>query len=251
MDLGLKGKRVLVTGGTRGIGAAIVDRFLEEGASVAFCARQPHQVLQRTTELKKKGFSVDGAVCDVSDLDAYLAWIDRASHVFGGVDIFIPNVSAGAGQGEEGWKAAFDVDLMATVRGCEALMPRLAQTGGSIVVIASIAGLVAFGGASPYNTAKAGLNAYASQLGETAAHNGVRVNTVSPGPIHVDDGFWGQVKQGQAETYAAVCGQHPFGRLGTADEVAACVVFLASPAASWVVRSNLVIDGGMSPRVQF
>jgi len=251
MDLGLKGKRILITGGTRGIGAAIVDRFLEEGASVAFCARQPDQVQERTRVLAAKRHQVEGAVCDVSDVDAYLAWIGQATTALGGVDIFIPNVSAGPGQGEEGWKAAFEVDLMGTVRGCEALMPQLAANGGAVVVIASIAGLVSFGGPAPYNTAKAGLIAYASQLGETAALSGVRVNTVSPGPIHVDDGFWGQVKQTQPDMYSAVCAQHPFGRLGTPDEVAACVVFLASPAAAWVTRSNLIIDGGMSQRVQF
>jgi len=252
MELGLKGKRILVTGGTRGIGAAIVDSFLAEGASVAFCARKESEVDARVAALKADGQSVSGAACDVAEPAAYAAWIEQSVQSLGGLDVFVPNVSGGAEQGEEGWKAAFDVDLMATVRGCETVLPHLAATGGNIVVIASIAGLEAVGGGpSPYNTAKAGLIAYASQLGDIAMPHGVRVNTVSPGPIYVEDGFWGGVERNQADMYKMVCDRHGAGRLGTTKEVANCVVFLTSEAASWVVRSNLVIDGGFSKRVQY
>lgn len=251
MDLGLKGKRVLITGGTRGIGAAIVDRFLEEGAAVAFCARGQGEVSARVAALQGRGSGVFGDVCDVSDAAAYLAWIEKAVSTLGGLDVFVPNVSAGAQPGEQGWQAAFDVDIMATVRGCEAVLPHLAQTGGNIVVISSIAGVEAMGGPAAYNTAKAGLIAYASQLGEVSAQHGVRVNCVSPGPVHVDDGFWGNVQREQPEMYQAVCGRHGAGRLGSTDEVANCVAFLSSSAASWVTRANLVVDGGFCQRVQY
>ena len=252
MDLGLAGKRVLVTGGTRGIGAAIVDCFLAEGAKVAFCARDAAQVESRLGELKSHGHTVVGAAVDVSDAEAYAGWLSDSVEALGGADIFIPNVSGGAQAGEEGWKSAFDVDLMATVRGCEAMLPHLAASGaGAIVVIASIAGLEDFGSPGGYNTIKAGLIAYASQLGAAAAPHGIRVNTVSPGPIHVDDGFWGGVKRAQPDVYKATQARHPLGRLGTAQEVATCVAFLASPAASWVTRTNVVIDGGFTKRVQF
>lgn len=252
MELGLKGKRIIVTGGTRGIGAAIVDGFLAEGASVAFCARKKAEVDERVAALEAQGHTVVGTVCDVTDAGAYANWIETSVTALGGLDVFVPNVSGGAKPGEEGWKAAFDIDLMATVRGCEAVIPHLAATGGNIVVIASIAGLEAIGaGPSPYNTAKAGLVAYASQLGDIAMPHGVRVNTVSPGPIHVEDGFWGDVERNQADMYKMVSDRHGAGRLGTAQEVANCVVFLASSAASWVTRSNLVIDGGFCKRVQY
>ncbi|WP_417460941.1 SDR family NAD(P)-dependent oxidoreductase [Kordiimonas sp.] len=252
MDLGLKGKRVLVTGGSRGIGAAIVRRFVAEGASVAFCARNPNEVSEVSNTLQAEGHSVVGAACDVSDSNALTRWIQTSAEALGGIDIFIPNVSGGAQAGEEGWQAAFDVDLMATVRGCDLALPYLATSGsGAIVVIASIAGLEAFGGPSAYNTVKAGLISYASQLGAAAAPHGVRVNTVSPGPIHVDDGFWGTVQHTNQEAYDATVSKHPMGRLGSVDEVANCVAFLASPAASWVTRANLVVDGGFLARVQF
>lgn len=252
MDLGLSGKRVLVTGGTRGIGAAIVDRFLGEGARVAFCARDGAQVEAREKALQSAGHDVRGQAVDVADAVAYKSWIEESAAALGGIDIFIPNVSGGALPGEEGWRQAFEIDLMATVRGCEAALPHLAASGaGAIVVIASIAGLEDFGSPGGYNTIKAGLVTYASQLGAAAAPHGIRVNTVSPGPIHVEDGFWGDVARAQPDAYKATAARHPLGRLGTPEEVANCVAFLASPAASWVTRSNLVIDGGFTRRVQF
>ncbi len=251
MDLGLKDKRVLITGGTRGIGNAIVRQFLAEGARVAFCARNSDDVAAVEKELSPHG-DVVGKAVDVRDPASYLGWIEACVGTLGGADIFVPNVSGGAGQGEDGWRTAFEVDLLATVRGCESIIGQLAQgNDGSIVVIASIAGLEGMGGPSAYNTVKAGLIAYSSQLGELAAHHGVRVNTVSPGPIHVDDGFWGNVEASQPDAYKSAVARHPFGRLGTPDEVARCVVFLASPAASWVTRTNMVIDGGFTRRIQF
>ena len=252
MDLGLAGKRVLVTGGTRGIGAAVVDAFLAEGATVAFCARNAEQVEARAGDLKKQGHTVFGAAVDVADGAAYKGWVERSASDLGGIDIFVPNVSGGALSGEEGWQRAFDVDLMATVRGCDMALPHLAASGaGAIVVISSIAGLEDFGSPGAYNTVKAGLIAYASQLGAAAGPHGIRVNSVSPGPIHVADGFWGEVERSQPEVYKATAARHPTGRLGTPEEVARCVTFLASPAASWVTRTNLVVDGGFTKRVQF
>jgi len=251
MDLGLKDKRILITGGTRGIGAAIVETLLQEGAKVAFCARNQEQVSVCETKWQGQGYEVFGSVCDVADKPAYLSWIQKAAEEMGGVDIFIPNVSGGASGGDEGWQSAFNVDMMATVNGCEAVLPYLAANKGSIVVIASIGGLEAMGEPSGYNAMKAGLIAYASQLGDAVAAHGIRVNCVSPGPIHVDDGFWGAIEKSQPDMYQAVCNRHAEGRLGTTKEVATAVTFLASPSASWITRTNLIIDGGFTKRIQF
>lgn len=252
MDLGLKGKRALVTGGTRGIGAAIVQLLADEGAIVSTCARNNDEVKTLQQSADERGQAITASVCDVSDKAMYGNWISSNIESMGGLDIFVANVSAGALDGEQGWQKAFEVDLMATVRGCEAVLPAMAGGGGgAIVIISSIAGLEAFGGPGAYGTMKAGLIAYGSHLAEIAGAHNVRVNAVSPGPIHVNDGFWGNVKENQPETYDAVCARHPSGRMGTTAEVANCVAFLASDAASWVTGTNMIIDGGMTKRVQF
>lgn len=252
MDMGLAGKKALVTGGTRGIGAAIVDLLIAEGAHVATCARNGDEIAALQANAVKNGSKISAAVCDVGDKEAYETWLGDSVAALGGVDIFVANVSGMGGDGEEGWKRTFDVDLMATVRGCEGLLAPMAQGGGgSMIIISSISGLEAVGGAGAYGTIKAGLIAYSSQLAEMAGAHGVRVNAVSPGPIHVDDGFWGGIKNNEPQMYDAVCARHPSGRMGTTQEVASCVAFLASDAASWVTGTNLVVDGGMTKRVQF
>lgn len=251
MDLGLTGKRALVTGGTRGIGAAVVETLLSEGAVVSTCARNAEEVAVMNARAEKSNLAVTARVCDVGDPDAYIAWLNESVRALGGVDLFVANVSGGAQPGEEGWISAFNVDLMATVRGCEHLLPHLAQSRGSIVIVSSISGLEGFGGPSAYGTIKAGLISYSGQLADAAGAHGVRVNAVSPGPIHVDDGFWGKVQADQPETYSAVCARHPTGRMGTTQEVANTIVFLGSDAASWVSGANLIVDGAMTKRVQF
>lgn len=252
MDLKLAGKKALVTGGTRGIGRAIVQLLVAEGAKVATCARNAAEVSALQDMAAGNGQAITASVCDVGDKDAYEAWIGDNIALLGGADIFIANVSGGAVAGEEGWRRSFDVDLMATVRGCEAVLPTMAEHGGgAIVIISSISGIEAFGGPGAYGTIKAGLVSYSGQLAEAAAAHGVRVNCVSPGPIHVDDGFWGDMKTNQPEAYEAVCNRHASGRMGTTEEVANAAVFLASGAASWITGTNMIVDGGMTKRVQF
>lgn len=253
MDLGLKGRKAIITGATRGIGRRIADLLASEGCDVAFCARKADQVAEAARDLQKHRVNIHGSVVNVKEADAYKAWLESAAETLGGVDIFIPNVSAGGGmEGEKSWYRNFEIDLMGTVRGCETLMPTLEESdGGSIVFISTTAAVETFLAPMAYNAIKAALITYAKQLSQTTFRNNVRVNTVSPGPIYFEGGAWAQIRADNEAFYDSIVAQQPSGRMGSPEEVARCVVFLASPAASWVSGVNLIVDGGFTKRVQF
>lgn len=252
MDLGLAGKKALITGATRGIGRAIANLLAAEGVDLAICSRNQAEVDSAVSELSAKGVKVTGAVVDVADKAAYQGWIASAAGELGGLDIFVPNVSAGGGDmSEQGWLNNFNVDLMGTTRGVEAALPFLQKSSSaSVVVISSTAGVETFMGPQPYNAIKGALVIHAKQLSQALAPAGVRVNCVSPGPVFIEGGAWDYIKANMTELYDSTLSQIPQGHMGSAEEVANAVVFLASPAASLITGVNLVADGGFTKRVQ-
>ena len=252
MDLELKGKRALVTGSTKGIGRRIAERLLQEGASVAICSRHGDEVDAAVKELSDHG-KVWGGKVDVGDKTSYQDWLNNAADALGGVDLFVPNVSAGGGgAAEENWQANFDLDIMGTVRGCDVVLPKMAEGGGgAICMISTTAAIETFIAPQAYNALKAALITYAKQLSQAVLAQGVRVNTVSPGPIEFDGGAWQQIKAGMPDLYKGTVATQPSGRLGTPEEVADAVVFMLSERASWITGVNLVVDGGYTKRVQF
>ncbi len=252
MDLGLSGKKAVITGATRGIGRAIANLLADEGADLAICSRNQDEVDTAVAELSAKGVKVTGAVVDVADKASYQAWIASAAETLGGIDIFVPNVSAGGGNmSEEGWEANFNVDLLGTTRGVEACMPFLEKSSAAaIVVISSTAGVETFMGPAPYNAIKGALIVHAKQLSQALAPTGIRVNCVSPGPVYIEGGAWEYIKENMTELYDTTLAQIPQGRMGSAEEIANAVAFLASPAASLITGVNLVADGGFTKRVQ-
>jgi NAD(P)-dependent dehydrogenase (short-subunit alcohol dehydrogenase family) len=252
MDLGLRGRKAIVTGATKGIGRAIVELLATEGCDIGLCARTEEEVGDAVRALKQRGVQAVGEAVNVRDGDAYKAWLARTVEALGGCDIFVPNVSAGGGfDSEKNWVRNFEIDVLHTVRGCEALMPHLEKSGsGAIVIIASTNAVETFAAPMAYNAMKAALVTYSKQLSQHVGKKGVRVNAVSPGPIYFEGGAWEMIKGTQAKFYEWALKQIPAGRMGAPEEVARVVAFLASPAASLVTGANVVADNGFTKRVQ-
>jgi 3-oxoacyl-[acyl-carrier protein] reductase len=252
MDLGLRGKRAIVTGATKGILRGVVELLVAEGASVAFCARDEEEVAAAVQAIERPDVLVFGAAVNVRDGEAYKAWLDRAVGALGGCDIFIPGVSGGGGMdSEKNWIRNFEIDMLHTVRGCEALMPHLEKSGsGSIVIIGSTNAVETFAAPMAYNAIKGGLIVYAKQLSQFVGKKAIRVNSVSPGPVYFEGGAWEMIKGTQAKFYDWAMKQIPCGRMGSVEEIARVVVFVASPAASLITGANIVADNGFTKRVQ-
>jgi 3-oxoacyl-[acyl-carrier protein] reductase len=253
MDLGLKGLRAVVTGGTKGIGRAIAETLAAEGADVAICARHADDVDQTVAALKSKGVKAMGRAVDVADGPALAAWVADAAAELGGIDIAVSNVSALAiGTDDESWKRGFDIDMMGTVHLVNACMPHLEKSKApSIVTISSVSGREIDFAAGPYGAFKAALIHYTQGLAFQLAGKGIRANSVSPGNTYFEGGVWNQIKDGNPELYATALALNPTGRMGTPQEMANATVFLASPAASFITGTNLVVDGALTRGVQF
>ncbi len=253
MDLGLKGLRAVVTGGSKGIGRSAADILAEEGASVAICARNADEVKAAVNDLKAKGVNAFGADINVADKAALQKFIADSAQALGGIDILVANVSALAVQDvEESWSKAFDVDMMHAVNAVNAALPFLEKSKHpSIVIISSVSGReIDFTGPA-YGAMKAALIHYAQKLANQHASKMIRVNSVSPGNTYFDGGIWQQVEKNLPDLYKHALSLNPTGRMAKADEIGRGIVFLASPASSFTTGTNLVIDGALTRGVQF
>jgi NAD(P)-dependent dehydrogenase (short-subunit alcohol dehydrogenase family) len=253
MDLGLRGKKAIVTGATKGIGRAIVELLASEGVDVGFCARTEEEVEETAKALRIKGVNAVGAAVNVRDAEAYKSFLEKTSDALGGCDIFVPNVSAGGGMdSEKNWWKNFEIDVLHTVRGCETLMEHLKKSGqGSIVIISSTNALETFAAPMAYNAMKAALITYSKQLSQFVGKQNVRVNSISPGPIYFEGGAWEMIKGTNQKFYDATLRSIPSGRMGTPEEVARVVAFLASPASSLMTGANVVADNGFTKGVRY
>ncbi|GAB0119651.1 SDR family NAD(P)-dependent oxidoreductase [Acidisoma sp. 7E03] len=250
MDLGLAGKKALVTGGTKGIGRAIAELLAAEGAKVALCARNATEVAETVAKLGDGHF---GQAVDVSDPEALTAFAQAAAEALGGLDILVPNVSALAvSRDAAAWKAGFETDIMGTVGLVDAAMPWLEKSeAAAIVIISSVSGREVDFAAGPYGAFKAALIHYAQGLAFQLAPKNIRANTVSPGNTYFPGGVWEKIEREMPALFAEALALNPTGRMGRPEEMARAAVFLASPAASFITGTNLVVDGALTRGVQF
>lgn len=253
MDLGLKGKKVILTGGSRGIGRASLENFAKDGADIAFFSRNAEQVKKAADELKKHGGKVFAESFEVTaDADAYGAWLEKAVGELGGCDIFVHNISASGAGATSDWDKVFELDIKPAVKAAEVLQPHLEKSdAASIVLMVTTAAVETFFVPQAYNALKASLITYGSQLSQALGPKGIRVNMVSPGPIVFPGGNWANIKEGKPEFYDATEANMALGRFGTPEDVAKTVVFLSSPASAYTTGTNVIIDGGYTKRVQF
>jgi NAD(P)-dependent dehydrogenase (short-subunit alcohol dehydrogenase family) len=249
----LTGRTAIVTGGTRGIGRAIATLLAAEGADVAICARNREGVDQTVAQIERAGVKGVGGVVDVADLAALRSWVGEAGRALGSLDIFVANVSALAqGMDEAAWRRGFEIDVMATVFGIEAALPLLEQSqSGAIVAVGSTAMAEVYGPTRSYAAVKAALLPYIKGLARNLAAKNIRANIVSPGNVFFEEGVWDNVRRNNPEMFAQMLARNPTGRMGTPEEVANAVVFLASPRASFITGTNLIIDGALTQRVQY
>lgn len=257
MDLGLKGKKGIILGGTRGIGRAIADTLAGEGTNVAICARHADQVADAVAALKDKGVKATGGALDITDTAALKAWIEKAAGELGGIDILVSNAGAMAqGNTEEAWTANFKLDILggavAAFAAAQPFLEKSAAANGdaSFVIISSVSAAEA-DRADSYGPIKAALIHLAKGMARQLAKKHVRVNVVSPGTVYFKGGVWNWIEDNQPEIFKGAMERNPTGRMATPQDIANATVFLASPASSFTTGVNLLVDGAISRRVNF
>ena len=250
MDLGLQGKVVVITGGSRGIGRAIALTCAAEGAHIALCARSKEGIDATVAEIQAQGVHAFGQVSDVTQAETVEHFIHATVEALGSIDILINNVGGSKGKGlldstDEEWRATFDLNIFHAVRVSRAVVPYMQKLGGgSIVIISSISGYKP----SPsiqYGTAKAAEIFLSSALALELAPAHIRVNTVCPGSVLFPGGGWARLQERDPDGFQKFqTEEFPLGRLGTPEEIARVVAFVASPAGSWINGAMLPVDGG-------
>ena len=255
MNFELSGKRAIVTGGSRGIGNAVIDNLTSEGVHVATCARGQQALIQANQYWQKNKATVYAECVDVTDKVAFAQWFNNAVEQLGGLDILISNVTTRIDStGLTRWQETFEVDLLQHIHATELALPHLKNgKQPAIVYVASIASIMTanMSTETEYGSMKAALVSYATQLANQLGEQGIRVNLVSPGPVHHQQGFWEVVKQQQPELFAKASAVSVFNRMGTPTEIANAITFLACPLASNITAANLRVDGGAIKTVNF
>jgi len=245
----LKGRVALITGGGSGIGLEIATTYARLGASVMIVGRNEERVQQAASELTKEGGVVAAARCDVRDYDEVKAVVEATVSRFGSLDILVNNAAGNfvcptADLSVNGWKTVIDIDLNGTFYGCHAAYPHLKQSafGGSIISMITMLGVTGWPNAAHAAAAKGGILSLSRTLAVEWGGDGIRVNTISPGPIGDTEGVQRMyIEQGKGDLEAQ---KTALGRFGRKLDIANAAVYLASDLGSYVTGDNVIVDGG-------
>lgn len=244
MSFDFSGRRVIITGGSRGIGRSTALAFAKAGADVSICARGSATLEETRQEIAAIGHKVHAATCDLAQEAAIKNYIAAAAAALGGVDILVSNASGIDNTGDS-WVDCFNVDVMAAVRAAAAAESFLAKSGqGAIINITSISGMMPSAKDPAYAAAKAALINLTTSQAVALAPQKIRVNAIAPGSVDFPGGYWDRCRIETPQIYEAVVAGIPFGRHGRPEEIANAALFLASPLASWITGQTLVVDGG-------
>lgn len=254
MDLELSGKVAIVTGGSRGLGRAAAMALASEGAHVVICARGADALNVTAAELQKhatQGAKVVPVVADLASEGGVKQVVEAASSTFGRLDVLVNNIGLARGAELEAttdadWQEAFDQTLFPAIRMSRLAVPLIRKQGGSIVIVSSIFGRES-GGRMTYNAVKAAEISLTKSLAQQLAKDQIRVVSVAPGSILFEGGSWWKRQQADPDGIAKFIKQElPFGRFGRPEEVGNAIAFLASPKASWISGTTVVVDGCQS-----
>ncbi len=244
----LKGKIAIVTGGSRGIGKAVVQMLAGQGAQVAFnYAKNQQAALALEKEIKERNLKCKAAQVDIKNFDAVKAWIEKVKQEFGRLDILVNNAGIISDKGlfmmsPAEWEEVIQTNLTGMFNASRAcIVTFLKQKKGDIVNVASVSGMIGLKGQTNYSSAKGGMIAFTKALAKEVSPYGVRVNAVAPGFIETD-----MISGISPQQREQILKQIPLGRIGSAQDVANCVKFLLSEQAAYMTGQVVVIDGGLT-----
>lgn len=254
MDLQLQRKRVLITGSSRGIGYAIAERFLQEGARVCITGRTETDLVSARTRLESRfpQSEIVKMVCDFTDKSSVAHACSLMSQEWKGLDVLVSNVGSGTSvmapiPDEKEFERMMNINFFCCVATIRSFLNMLGASGGVVIAVSSIAGIEAISAPSAYTVSKASLNAFVKGLSRQFASTQVRINAVAPGNILCENGSWAKKLASDSDaTMQYINANVPTQRFGKPEEIASIVAFLSSPLASFINGATIVADGGQT-----